>query len=180
MAAESARAVLARRARVTASLLAASTLAACAAAQLGASDADLASARSRALHGAGIFQERCATCHGERGEGRGAAPPILGDGALLRYQRPGAIDAYASEPGLQQAPAGAWSPAQRRPELASALDLHGYLVDHMPHVAQGPRLSDDDYWAIVNFMLLAHGASVPDEGVASANAASVRLERAHP
>lgn len=49
----------------------------------------------------------------------------------------------------------------------------------MPHVAQGQRLSDDDYWALVNFMLLAHGARVPDEGVASANAASVRLERAH-
>lgn len=166
--------------QVVLSMLAGSALAACAAVQIGASDADLESARSRALHGATVFHEQCATCHGQRGEGRGAAPSILGAGALPRYQRAGTLDTYATEPGAQQAPAAAATPTRGRPELASALDLHSYLAGHMPQVAQGQRLTSDDYWAVVNFMLLAHGASVPEEGVASANAANVRLERSHP
>jgi cytochrome c5 len=167
--------------RVLCSVFVALPLAGCAGARMGgASDADLESARSEALHGATLFHEQCATCHGERGEGRGAAPSILGDGALPRYQRAGSLDAYATQPGLQQAPASAAAPAEGRPELASALDLHGYLVGHMPQVAQGQRLSSDDYWAVVTFMLLAHGADVPDEGIVSANAARVKIERQHP
>jgi hypothetical protein len=49
----------------------------------------------------------------------------------------------------------------------------------MPQVAQGERMSSEEYWAVVNFMLLAHGADVPDEGIASMNAASVKIERTH-
>jgi mono/diheme cytochrome c family protein len=165
--------------RVLYSALVALPLAACAGAHMGASDADLESARSQSMHGGTLFHEQCATCHGERGEGRGEAPSILGEGALPRYQCTGSLDAYATHPGLQHAPAGGTA-AGGRPELASALDLHGYLVGHMPQVAQGKRLSSDDYWAVVKFMLLAHGADVPDEGIAGANAASVKIERQRP
>ena len=161
-------------------LLVALPLAACAGGRMGANDADLESAKSQAVPGARLFHEQCATCHGERGEGRGAAPSILGDGALPRHQRSGSLDSYATQPGLQQAPASGAASEGGRPELASALDLHRYLVGHMPQVAQGQRLSSDDYWAIVNFMLLAHGADVPDEGIVSANAASVKIATQHP
>ncbi len=44
-----------------------------------------------------------------------------------------------------------------------------------PAEAQRSALSAADYWAIVNFMLLAHGVELPPEGVTEANASSVKL-----
>lgn len=36
-------------------------------------------------------------------------------------------------------------------------------------------LSSEEYWAVLNFMLLSHGAAVPEGGVTEQNAASVTL-----
>jgi mono/diheme cytochrome c family protein len=150
----------------------------CSVAQLGASDADLESAKSQAFQGAVIFEEQCASCHGKRGEG-GAAPAILGRGALPRYPRADSVDPAAGQPAVQQVPSRAPTPEIGRPEFVSALSLERYLEYHMPKGVHGRTLSEDDYWAVVNFMLLAHGADVPSEGIASTNAASVKLERHH-
>jgi hypothetical protein len=39
-------------------------------------------------------------------------------------------------------------------------------------------LKPDEYWAVVNFMLVAHGVAVPAEGVNESNAKNVPLKRA--
>ena len=44
-----------------------------------------------------------------------------------------------------------------------------------PSEERRAALSAEDYWAIVNFMLLAHGVQLPPEGVTEKNAASVKL-----
>jgi hypothetical protein len=37
-------------------------------------------------------------------------------------------------------------------------------------------LKPDEYWAIVNFMMIAHGVPVPAEGVTEANAKSINIQ----
>ena len=44
-----------------------------------------------------------------------------------------------------------------------------------PAEAARTSLSAEDYWAIVNFMLVAHGVQLPPEGVTANNASSVKL-----
>jgi hypothetical protein len=44
-----------------------------------------------------------------------------------------------------------------------------------PSEEKRAALSPEDYWAIVTFMLFAHGVEVPPEGVTEANAGSVNL-----
>src|ERR1019366_6340890 len=76
----------------------------CAAPQLGATPADLARAKGQAEQGATGFANECARCHGQRGEGIGSAPAILGPGALPEYPRAivGASDPAQSDPQLLQ------------------------------------------------------------------------------
>src|SRR4051794_18331872 len=54
----------------------------CATVPAGATAEDLARAHNQAAAGATTFTNECATCHGQRGEGLGSAPAILGPGAL--------------------------------------------------------------------------------------------------
>lgn len=72
----------------------------------------------------------------------------------------------------QSRPAGApW-----RDPFRSAGDLFRYVSKSMPPSAdQRSSLKTEDYWAIVNFMLLAQGVQLPPEGVSAQNADSVQL-----
>jgi hypothetical protein len=87
------------------------------------------------------------------------ADPATGDPELLRLE-------------AQSRPAGApW-----RDPFRTAADLHAFISSKMPLPAErAGSLSDADYWAIVNFMLRAHGVELPPEGVTQANAGSVKL-----
>ena len=106
-------------------------LVACAGVQYGASDASLARARAASPNGAALFSQRCATCHGERGERSSSTPPILGPGALPEYPRErnpntglAAGDPEAMRLEAQSRPAGApW-----RDPFRSAGDLFRYGV----------------------------------------------------
>lgn len=148
---------------------------ACAVTPYGASDANLEKARSSAERGATLFETQCAACHGERGEGQGGTPAIIGPGALKRYPNEGSLAAStsASSDGQRGAlrPPG---PEHGRPEFVSAESLQGYLVHHMPKIKRQP-LSDEDYWSIVEFMLIAHGREVPPEGLSGSNGARVAI-----
>jgi mono/diheme cytochrome c family protein len=157
----------------------AATVTACAATQYGATDANLARARSGSAKGATLFNQQCAGCHGQRGESASSAPRILGEGALPEYPRarnvnadPATGDPEALKLQAQSRPAGApW-----RDPFRSAKDVYSYVSKNMPpSEAQREALSGDDYWAIVNFMLLAHGVQLPPEGVSEKNATSVKL-----
>jgi len=44
----------------------------------------------------------------------------------------------------------------------------------MPKLKLQP-LTDQDYWAIVQFMLIAHGSTVPARGISPENAAQVAI-----
>jgi mono/diheme cytochrome c family protein len=151
----------------------------CAATQAGATDANLAKARSGASEGFALFQQNCAGCHGERGESAGRAPRVLGAGALPVYPPEQNVNAdpAAGDPELlrlraQTRPAGAPS----RDPFRTADDLYRYVSKNMPlPAAKAGSLSPEQYWAIVNFMLLAHGVQVPPGGVTANNASSVSL-----
>jgi hypothetical protein len=58
----------------------------------------------------------------------------------------------------------------------TAAELYAYVSREMPlPKAKAGTLSPADYWAVVNFMLLTHGSSVPEGGVNEGNAAGVAI-----
>jgi mono/diheme cytochrome c family protein len=160
-------------------LAAAAVTGACASTQYGASDANLSKARVASSEGASLFEHNCAGCHGERGEGGGRAPRVLGEGALPEFpaERDVNADPAAGDPELlrlraQTRPAGAPS----RDPFRTADDLYRYVSKNMPLPAQkAGSLSSEQYWALVNFMLLAQGVALPAEGVTPRNASSLKL-----
>ena len=163
-----------------AGLLAALELAgACAGRQRGAIPANLAKAQSAEPNGLALFMNHCAGCHGQRGEGLGPAPRILGPGSLPKYPAEQNLNAdpAAGDPELlrlraQTRPAGAPS----RDPFSSAEDLFQFVSKNMPRAPEKPgSLQPEEYWAIVNFMLVANGIDVPPGGVSAQNATSVKL-----
>jgi cytochrome c5 len=152
---------------------------ACASTPRGATSANLAQARSGAPDGAALFSQQCAGCHGERGESVTGAPAILGPGALPEYPRQRNLNAdpAASDPELLQLEAQTRpSGAPWRDPFRTAQDLYRFVSKKMPlPAAKAGSLSAEQYWAIVNFMLLAQGVQVPPGGVTAENASSVKL-----
>ncbi|MGA7741894.1 MAG: c-type cytochrome [Polyangia bacterium] len=151
----------------------------CAVTQLGATPADLARANDQAASGAKTFASECAKCHGQRGEGLANAPALLGHGALPEYPRdtggsgdPNLIDPVQLQIEMQSRPAGA---AWRDP-FRNAQDLYSFVSTHMPKEHAG-ELRLDDYWAVVNFLLAAQGASLPAGGIGPGNASSTPIPR---
>ncbi|HEY4106558.1 MAG TPA: cytochrome c [Polyangiaceae bacterium] len=164
---------------LTAGVLIALALAACSVTPLGASDTGIAQARAKAAPGADLFDRNCASCHGRHGEGLTTAPPIMGPGALSKYPRDDSSSsnpAFATNANVQQDTARV--PGQpRRGAFETAQDLFDYVSTRMPlPKSAAGTLKPDEYWAIVNFMLIAHGLAVPTEGVTAANAKSVQLQ----
>jgi cytochrome c len=162
---------------VTGALVAAvAGLLACSTTPRGALDANLAQARNKAAQGGTLFGEHCASCHGQRGEGL-SAPAIMGVDALPEYPKDPTMssDIRSTDPAEQQLrqqlyPGG----APMREPFRTAADLYNYVSSQMPKKHPG-SLGSQDYWKIVTFMLIAHGASVPPEGVDEQNAPSVTI-----
>jgi hypothetical protein len=146
--------------------------------QLGATPADLARARDQAAPGATTFGAECAKCHGQRGEGLASAPALMGPGALPEFPRssgsgdPTLTDPQQMQIEMQARPAGA---AWRDP-FRNAQDIFSFTSTHMPmqHVGE---LKQGDYWAVVNFLLAAQGATLPAGGIGPANASSILIPR---
>jgi hypothetical protein len=59
-----------------------------------------------------------------------------------------------------------------RQPFKTAQDLYEYTHRKMPAKRAG-TLSNEDYWAVVNFMLVAHGVKTPEKGIDSDNARQV-------
>jgi mono/diheme cytochrome c family protein len=132
-----------------------------------------------AAQGEGTFAGECAKCHGQRGEGIGGVPALMGLGALPEYPRnaggsgdPTMIDPQQLQIQAQTRPAGAAS----RDTFRTAQDLYSYVSTQMPKGQVG-RLKPADSWAVVNFLLAAQGASLPAGGVGPANASSIPIPR---
>lgn len=142
----------------------------------GATDPNLALAKSRAAQGGDAFGEQCAGCHGARGEGTTKGPVIIGGGALPTYPRSGTSDNLTTDPNELQLRTQSQVPgAPKRQPFNTARDVYDYVSTKMPAGRPG-SLPADDYWQIVSFMLVAHGRQVPDEGLSRANAASVAIQ----
>jgi hypothetical protein len=151
----------------------------CAATQLGATPAEIAQASGQAEKGASVFAGECAKCHGQRGEGIGNAPDVLGPTALPEYPRNtvNTSDPALSDPQMLQLEAQARpSGAAWRDPFRTAQDLFNFISTHMPKGHVGD-LKPADQWAVVTFMLGVQGATLPPGGVGPANASSLRIPR---
>jgi hypothetical protein len=145
----------------------------------GARSADLESAKTRAGVGASLYDRACATCHGPRGEGLAGAPPIIGITGLPRYPRDASgVQLYQDPQQIQRQAQLRVPGSSSRPEFVTAKDVHDYLRRHMTEVerpAGAGDLPDGDLWAILGFVLIAHGSAVPPEGLSPENAATVLI-----
>jgi mono/diheme cytochrome c family protein len=150
----------------------------CSVTPLGATDADLAKARSQVATGGELYNRECAACHGNRGEGLASSPAVMGPSALPLYARDPktSTNPALQDPAEQQRdqilPAG----ADTRGAFETAADLYRYTSREMPLPrSKSGSLKPEEYWAILNFMLVAHGRTLPEGGVNEGNAASVPL-----
>jgi mono/diheme cytochrome c family protein len=149
---------------------------ACGATQSGATDANVATASANASEGARLFGQQCTRCHGQRGEGT-SAPTIMGPGGLPTYPRATSLStnpAYSDPSELQLREALRPAGAPKRDPFNTAADVYNYISKRMPIKAPG-SLKSEEYWAILNFMLIAHGVAVPQGGVTAANASTVAV-----
>jgi mono/diheme cytochrome c family protein len=148
---------------------------ACNATPAGASDASLAQARDQASTGASLFAGRCASCHGERGEGKAYAPSTMGNGALPVYPHDNSSSPTTTDPVQLQMQAQSRPPgAPSRGAFHTAQDLFDYLSKHKPEQSL-QSLSPADVWALVTFVLIAHGRQVPPGGVTPENASHISI-----
>jgi mono/diheme cytochrome c family protein len=157
----------------------AATLGACAATPLGATEAAIAGAQQKSPQGADIYARECAGCHGKRGEGLSASPNIIGAGALPTYARDPSTTGNVALQAENQQQQNLRPPGQQtRQPFKTAADLEEFVSHWMPlPQSRVGSLKPEEYWAVVNFILVAHGSPVPPEGVTPANAANVPIAR---
>lgn len=151
----------------------------CAAIQTGASVDELSKARGQSSQGANVYASECAKCHGDRGQGMGDVPDVMGPGALPENPRNSASASSSAmgDPQLlqlqaQARPAGA---AWRDP-FRTAQDLFNFLSTHMPKGRVG-EVKPADLWAVTSYMLAVQGAQMPPSGAGPANANSIQIPR---
>jgi cytochrome c len=154
-------------------------LTACSATPLGASEPNLANAQKKAGPGGDLYEKECAACHGKKGEGLTSAPGVIGAGALPTYPRDQSLSsnpALSNNAQQQQQDSSRPPGAPSRDPFRNAQDLFTYVSTKMPlPKSRAGTLKPEEYWAIVNFMLLAHGSAVPEGGLNASNAASVEI-----
>ncbi len=155
-------------------------LAACTATPLGATSEGITLARAKSPPGADVFSRACAPCHGKRGEGLTTAPPIMGTGALPVYPRDDSSSPqFTTTTNSQQQQDSTRFPGQsKRGPFHTAQDLYDYVSERMPPPrGRTETLTREDYWAVVNYVLVAHGVTVPTAGVSASNAKTVDIRR---
>jgi cytochrome c len=86
-------------------------------------------------HGKQLYAAKCASCHGDAGQGKKDAPPVVGK------------DAFPLEPRAK---------AKRNVKFHTAADVFAWTTKNMPAKKPG-SLSTDEYLAIFAFDLTANG-----------------------
>jgi cytochrome c5 len=142
----------------------------------GAVDSKLTLAKTQASDGASVFRANCGSCHGQRGEGV-TAPSVMGVDALPVFPRDPSQSTLASssapnEQQLRQQTNPGGIPI--RQPFYTAQDLFQHISAKMPP-RRGGSLSPDQYWAVVNFMVIANGTAVPSGGITAQNASKVAI-----
>ena len=96
-----------------------------------------ASVASQTDHGAKVFAQSCAKCHGNAGQGGEKAPRLVGKDALPLDPRPG---------------------QKRTQRFHTVLDVANFATHNMPpDEDQRAKLTERDYWAVLAFDLKANG-----------------------
>lgn len=150
---------------------------ACATTPLGATDAQLAKARAATPTGAEVYAAQCARCHGDRGQGK-SAPQLIGVGGLPKFPRASSdrtqqfTDPQEIDQQVHTRPPG----TPTREAFNNAGDVFNYVSKNMPKGDLAGTLKPEEYWAVVTFILTAHGVQLPPEGVTPQNAESIGLE----
>jgi cytochrome c len=123
-----------------------------------------------------LFAQKCAGCHGDRGQGSTKAPVIIGGGALRVYPRAASADNLTTDPNELQLRTDTQLPgAATRPPFKTAKNVFDYIQAKMPAQAPG-TLRPEQTWAILDFMLRAHGVVVPEGGVTAQNASTISTQ----
>jgi cytochrome c len=122
----------------------------------GESAAPAANFREQAERGAVVYGKRCASCHGDAGQGGAHAPPVVGAGAL------------PLEP-----PASA---KFRKSRFVTVADVAEFVTKNMPPNAPG-SLSGEDYINTLAFDLKANGVDLGDKKLDGALAATLVIPR---
>ncbi len=104
-----------------------------------------------------LFGEKCASCHGDSGEGK-TAPKVVGldQGALPLAPPPGA--------------------KYRKTEFKTVADVATFVVKSMPPKAPG-SLTEEEYYAILAFDLKANGIDLGDKKLDGALAQTLEIPR---
>ncbi len=150
----------------------------CTVTPLGATDDGISKARAASAPGAEEYDHECASCHGKRGEGLTTAPAVMGVGALPTYTRDDSSSSSTTfTSGQTQTGDNARVPGQsKRGAFHTAQDVYDYVSSRMPlPKSRAGTLTPEEYWAIVNYMLVANGTAVPAGGISEANAKTVQL-----
>jgi cytochrome c len=103
-------------------------------------------------HGAEVFTNSCASCHGDAGQGTRKGPALVGEGVLTKV-----------------APAG----SDRKSEFHTAMDIAVFATQNMPpNEKNRSQIAERDYWAVLAFALSANGVDL-NEPVGPDNAAAI-------
>ena len=122
-------------------------------------DPAFATASAQLTHGATVFANNCAKCHGVQGQGGptpdgGHAPALVGKDALP-LRRAGA--------------------KFRTGEFRTAQDIANFVTKNMPPSPEArAKLTERDYWAVLAFALNANGVKL-SEPVGPNNASSIKI-----
>jgi len=106
--------------------------------------------------GTEVFGAHCAKCHGDSGQGTATAPPLVGP------------DALPLDP-----PTGA---KVRKSQFVTVADVAEFAVKYMPGDAPG-TLSEEEYFAVLAFDLMANGIDLGDQKLDADLAASLTIPR---
>jgi mono/diheme cytochrome c family protein len=146
--------------------------------QRGATEQQIAAAQQKMPSAAQLYEQSCTECHGKRGEGGPGTPPIMGPGALpvkLKEKRSmGATGAASSDPTMRerQQQEARGGPKELRMRFNTAADIFQFIQEEHPSLSS--PLTDEELYAVLSFVLDAHGLPIPQGGVTAQNAASVK------
>jgi S-disulfanyl-L-cysteine oxidoreductase SoxD len=118
----------------------------------------LPAGRGDALRGAAIYRDKCATCHGAKGEGIAPQPALIGP-------QPRDSFPFARDASLVHTIGNYWP---------YATTLFDYVRRTMPLSAPG-SLSNEDVYSVTAYLLVANEVLPPGSTLDSASLVAVRM-----
>ena len=122
------------------------------------SGAGLPAGQGTAAAGAGLYAQKCAFCHGPRGEGQGPYPQLIG-------RTPGAGFVFANDAKAPKTIGNYWP---------YATTVYDYVHRAMPFNAPG-SLTPDETYSLVAYLLSENGVIPPTTTLDAKSLAAVKM-----